>query len=81
MTLTGLTEIKPCEEDDNDIPEIQHDLIPISHLANLEPNTTVDTIGICKEVGELQTFTSRTTNKEFKKRELTLVDSSNAAVS
>ncbi|XP_054087207.1 replication protein A 70 kDa DNA-binding subunit-like [Zeugodacus cucurbitae] len=75
MTLTGLTEIKPCEEDDNDIPEIKYDLVPISKLANLEPNTTVDTIGICKEVGELHTFPSGK-----KRRELTLVDSSNAAV-
>ncbi|XP_039971109.1 replication protein A 70 kDa DNA-binding subunit [Bactrocera neohumeralis] len=80
MTLTGETQIQECEEDDNDIPEIKYDLVPISQLANLEARTSVDTIGICKDVGELQTFTSRTTNKEFKKRELTLVDSSNAAV-
>ncbi|XP_017485028.1 PREDICTED: replication protein A 70 kDa DNA-binding subunit [Rhagoletis zephyria] len=80
MTLTGETMIQACEEDDSDIPEIKYDLVPISQVANLEPRTSIDTIGICKEVTELQTFTSRTTNKEFKKRELVLVDSSNAAV-
>ncbi|XP_067619019.1 replication protein A 70 kDa DNA-binding subunit [Eurosta solidaginis] len=80
MTLTSETVIQACEDDDTDIPEIKYDLVPISQIANLEPRTSVDTIGICKDVGELQTFTSRNTNKEFKKRELTLVDSSNAAV-
>ncbi|TDG49079.1 hypothetical protein AWZ03_004564 [Drosophila navojoa] len=81
MTFTGETMVQLCDEDDNGgIPEIKFDLIPISQVSNMENKEAVDTIGICKEVGELQTFTSRTTNKELKKRELTLVDMSNAAV-
>lgn len=81
MTFTGETMVQLCEdEDDGGIPEIKFDLIPISQIANMENKEAVDTIGICKDVGELQTFTSRTTNKEFKKRDLTLVDMSSAAV-
>ncbi|KAH8359920.1 hypothetical protein KR093_009579, partial [Drosophila rubida] len=82
MTFTGETVVQLCDDaDDGGIPEIKFDLIPISQIASMENKAAVDTIGICKEVGELQTFTSRTTNKEFKKRDLTLVDMSNAAVS
>ncbi|XP_030369823.1 replication protein A 70 kDa DNA-binding subunit [Scaptodrosophila lebanonensis] len=81
MTFTSDTVVQKCEEmDDGGIPEIKYDLVPISQVANMEDKTALDTIGICKEVGELQTFTSRTTNKEFRKRELTLVDMSNSAV-
>ncbi|XP_034487485.1 replication protein A 70 kDa DNA-binding subunit [Drosophila innubila] len=81
MTFTGETVVQLCEDaDDGGIPEIKFDLVPISEIASMENKASVDTIGICKDVGELQAFTSRTTNKEFKKRDLTLVDMSNAAV-
>lgn len=81
MTFNNDTVVQPCEdEDDTGIPEIKYDLVPISQVANLEPKAAVDCVGVCKEVGELQVFTSKTTNKEFKKRDLTLVDASDAAV-
>ncbi|EDW80816.1 uncharacterized protein Dwil_GK11360 [Drosophila willistoni] len=81
MTFTGETMVQMCEDEEDSIPEIKYDLVPISQVSNMENKAAVDTIGICKEVGELQTFTSRTTNKEFKKRDLTLVDMSNSAIS
>ncbi|XP_023179721.2 replication protein A 70 kDa DNA-binding subunit-like [Drosophila hydei] len=78
MSFTGETMVQLCDDEDNvGVPEIKFDLIPLSQVTNMENNESVDTIGICKEVGELQTVTSRTTNKELKKRELTLVDASN----
>lgn len=39
-----------------------------------------DIIGICREAGELVHFTAKSTNRELKKRELTLVDSSLATI-
>ncbi|XP_075162697.1 replication protein A 70 [Haematobia irritans] len=80
MTFTSDTVVQLCEDDDGGIPEVKYDLVPISQIANMEPKAAVDVVGVCKEVGELQVFTSRTTNKEFKKRDLTLVDTSDAAV-
>lgn len=80
MTFTGETVVQLCKEEDGAIPEIKYDFVPITQVANMEPKAALDIIGICKEVGELQTFTSRTSNKEFKKRDLTLVDTSEAAV-
>ncbi|XP_058976432.1 replication protein A 70 kDa DNA-binding subunit-like [Musca domestica] len=81
MTFTSDTVVQPCEDDDDGgVPVVKYDLVPISQVANMEPKAAVDIVGVCKEVGELQAFTSRTTNKEFKKRDLTLVDTSEAAV-
>ncbi|KAH8355942.1 hypothetical protein KR200_003721, partial [Drosophila serrata] len=81
MTFTGETVVQLCEDpDDGAIPDIKYNLVPISEVAGMENKAAVDTIGICKEVGELQSFVSRTTNKEFKKRELTLVDMSSSAI-
>lgn len=79
MTFTGETLVQPCEEKDSGIPQVQYDFVPISQIINIEPKASVDTIGVCRDVGELMTFTSKA-NKEFKKRELTLIDTSNAAV-
>ncbi|KAL9874713.1 uncharacterized protein ACN427_013096 [Glossina fuscipes fuscipes] len=55
-------------------------LVPISQVANMKPKAAIDVVGVCKEVGEVQMFTSRTTNKEFKKRDPVLIDISDAAV-
>ncbi|KAH8354298.1 hypothetical protein KR084_006171 [Drosophila pseudotakahashii] len=81
MTFSGETVVQLCEDTDDDpIPEIKYNLIPISEVSGLENKAAVDTIGICKEVGELQSFVARSTNKEFKKRDITLVDMSNSAI-
>lgn len=81
MTFTGETVVQLCEDaDDGAIPEIKYNLVPISEVSGMENKAAVDTIGICKEVGELQSFVSRTTNKEFTKRDLTLVDMSSSAI-
>ncbi|KAH8383419.1 hypothetical protein KR009_008515, partial [Drosophila setifemur] len=81
MTFSGETVVQLCEDaDDGDIPDIKYNLVPISEVSTMENKAAVDTIGICKEVGELQSFVSRTTNKEFKKRDLTLVDMSSSAI-
>lgn len=82
MTFSGETVVQLCEDTDDDpIPEIKYNLVPISDVSGMENKAAVDTIGICKEVGELQSFVARTTNKEFKKRDITLVDMSNSAIS
>jgi hypothetical protein len=37
-------------------------------------------IGVCKTAGDVQTLIAKTTNRELKKREVTIVDESNTAV-
>lgn len=40
----------------------------------------IDVIGICQSASELQTFMARSTGRELKKKEVTLIDQSKTAV-
>lgn len=40
-----------------------------------------DVGGVCREVGDILQFTAKTSGRELKKREVTLVDRSGASVS
>ena len=46
----------------------------------MEKDTTIDTIGVLQEVGEVSEIVSKTTSKPFNKRELTLVDNTGYSV-
>lgn len=39
-----------------------------------------DVIGVCRDVGEVQRFTAKASGRELKKRDITLVDNSNASI-
>lgn len=80
MTLTSDSEIIPCHDTGTDIPAIQFNFVPISDIENKERNCILDVLGIVKSAADLQILTSRTTGKELKKRDLNLVDESNAMV-
>ncbi|XP_058057306.1 replication protein A 70 kDa DNA-binding subunit [Anopheles bellator] len=80
MTMNGETVVQLCTETDGSMPAIQYNLVPISQIANMEPNATVDVIGVCKEAGDVVQFTAKASGRELRKREVTLVDSSNASV-
>lgn len=51
----------------------QSDLFDFSHLL-------ADVIGVCRDVGEVNKFTARASGRELIKRDIVLVDNSNAAV-
>lgn len=55
--------------------------MPIDKIANIEVNTMIDTIGVCKTTGDVFTFQSKSSGRELKKREITLVDRTNSSVS
>lgn len=40
-----------------------------------------DVIGICQQTSDIQNLVARTTRRDLKKRDITLVDSSDASVS
>lgn len=80
MTFTPDTTIIPCEESSSSIPMLQYDFVPIANIENIEKDTCIDVIGVCKSAGEAQTFVARTTNKELTKRDITIVDQSNKEV-
>lgn len=67
-------------EDQNDVPQIRFNFTSIGDLQSVEKDTTIDVIGVLKEVGETSQITSKTTNRPYDKRELTLVDNTGFSV-
>jgi replication factor A1 len=73
------TEVEKAEDQDNK-PQIRFNFTKIGDLDSVEKDTTIDTVGVLKEVAEVNTITSKNTNKDFSKRELTLADDSQTSV-
>ena len=81
MTFNNDTVVQECTEPADNVPTVQYNFVTIAEIAEKQPNDVLDVIGVCKEFGDLATFTARSSGRELKKRELTLVDNSNASVS
>lgn len=79
MTFNAGTQVVPCHEESS-IPAMQFDFITLEQLESAAKDSLIDLVGVCREAAELSTVTQRTTGKELRKRDLTLVDSTNRAV-
>lgn len=73
LNFTGETEVIPCDEDDA-IPTITFNFVPIKNLQDMQPNTAVDVIGVVKEAEDMKITNAQ--GRELKKRDLLLVDQS-----
>jgi replication factor A1 len=80
MTFSNDTVIETCNDEDN-LPHVTYNFVPLSELTNKNANDFVDVIGVMKSCGEVTTIVTKATNRELKKRELHLVDNSNCSVS
>ncbi|KUJ11932.1 replication factor-a protein [Mollisia scopiformis] len=67
-------------EDVTDVPQVRYNFTTIGALQDVEKDSTIDVIGVLKEVADVTQITSKTTQKPFDKRELTLVDDSGFSV-
>ncbi|CAF3183622.1 unnamed protein product [Rotaria sp. Silwood2] len=75
MTFNYDTCIEQCDADEGQcIPQVQFNFIPISDIANRQANSVCDVIGVVKSSSNIDTIVSKTSQKEFNKRELLLVD-------
>ncbi|KAL9092225.1 MAG: hypothetical protein Q9159_000984 [Coniocarpon cinnabarinum] len=61
-------------EDQESAPKVKYNFIPLSDLENVEKDSTIDAIGVLKEVAETSQITSKTTGKPYDKRDLTICD-------
>jgi replication factor A1 len=57
-------------------PQIKYNRVPLSQLANLGKDSSVDVIVIAYQISEAVTITSKTTHRELIKREVVVVDES-----
>lgn len=73
------TLVEKAEEQDG-VPQVRFNFTTIGDLQSVEKDTTIDVVGVLKDVGETSQITSKTTSKPYDKRELTLVDNSGYSV-
>jgi replication factor A1 len=64
-----------CEDQDG-APQVKYNFVSLADLADVEKDSMVDVLGIVKENGELGEITAKASQKQIKKRELTIVDKS-----
>ncbi|THV07795.1 replication factor-A protein 1 [Dendrothele bispora CBS 962.96] len=69
------TEVEECHET-TDLPMVKYNFVSLGDLESMAKDATCDVVAILTEVGELSTLTSKATQKELKKRDLTIVDKS-----
>ncbi|OAP59032.1 hypothetical protein AYL99_06329 [Fonsecaea erecta] len=73
------TTVEKAEEQDG-VPQVRYNFTTIADLQSVEKDTTIDVIGVLKDIGETSQITSKTTSKPYDKRELTLVDNTGYSV-
>lgn len=79
LTFERDTVVEKAEDQEN-VPQVRYNFTNIGGLQDIEKDSTIDVIGVLKEVAEVTQITSKTTQKPFDKRELTLVDDSGYSV-
>ncbi|KAF2835637.1 replication factor A 1, rfa1 [Patellaria atrata CBS 101060] len=67
-------------EDDGDAPQIRFNFTSIEDLKTVEKDTTIDVIGVLREVGEVAQIIGSKSSKPYDKRELTIVDNTGYSV-
>jgi len=81
LTLSGETQIFPCHDfDDSKMPALRFNFVQLSQVKDVDVDGIVDVIGVCQTAGELIKLISKTTRKELKKRDVTIVDQSLSSV-
>ncbi|PQE19476.1 replication factor-a 1 protein [Rutstroemia sp. NJR-2017a WRK4] len=73
------TVVEKAEDQDN-VPQVRYNFSSIADLQSVEKDSTIDVIAVLKDVGETSQIVSKTTQKPYDKRELTLVDDTGYSV-
>ena len=79
LTFERDTVIEKAEDQEN-VPQVRYNFTTISDLQDVEKDATIDVIGVLKEVADVTQITSKSTQKPYDKRELSLVDDTGYSV-
>lgn len=80
MTLRRETIINPCEESEiGNLPKVSYNFVAVSKLSN-HISQLVDVIGVVKSTDDVASIMIKSQNREAKRRNLHLVDTSGAEV-
>ena len=61
---------------DKDVPTAHYDFVSIKSIGEAEKDSSIDVIGIVREVGDLSSITTRTKQQPLSKRDLVIADDS-----
>lgn len=75
ISMSNDTTIELCNEDVA-LPTLQYKFVKITDIGQIEKDALVDLIGIVKEINDVTSITTRATNKQVSKRDITIVDDS-----
>lgn len=73
LTFERDTIVEKCEDQES-VPQVRYNFTSFAEIESVDAQSTVDVIGILKEVADVTQIVSKTTSKPYDKRELTLVD-------
>ncbi|BGP13947.1 hypothetical protein JCM10213_005531 [Rhodosporidiobolus nylandii] len=73
------TEVQEAE-DDTDVPTVKFEFTELAQLTQHEKDSTCDVLGVVTDHGAVSEITAKATQKQIKKRELTIVDRSQYSV-
>ncbi|CAH2354558.1 replication factor A protein 1 [[Candida] railenensis] len=82
LSLDRDTIVEECfDVSSNDVPKINYNFVKLDQLQNIEPNSITDVIGVLQKVEPVFQITAKSTGKPFDRRNVTIVDDSNFAIS
>ncbi|RDL37865.1 putative single-stranded DNA-binding protein 68k chain [Venustampulla echinocandica] len=79
LTFEKDTLVEKAEDQEN-VPQVRYNFTTIGQLQDIDKDSTIDVIGVLKEVAEVNQIESKSTGKGYDKRDLTLVDDSGFSV-
>lgn len=81
LTLTGESQVFPCYDfDESQMPALKFNFTQLNKVKDADVDNILDVIGVCQSAGDIVNLVSKTTQKELKKRDVTLVDQSMSSV-
>jgi replication factor A1 len=79
ITLTNDSVIELCNEN-IPLPKLKYKFVELKDLPNINVNTTVDVIAVIRNISDLESIISKKNNKEYKKRDIFLLDKNSIEV-
>lgn len=79
LTFERDTQIEKAEDSEG-VPQVRYNFTTLSDLQSVDKDTTIDTIGILQQIGEVSEIVGKNSAKPYQKRELVLVDNTGYSV-
>lgn len=74
ILLPSDSKIEKCYTTIKKVPEVEFAFKTIEELHKCKKGTIIDTIAVCKKIGIIENIASKSSGREFRKREIILMD-------